>query len=100
MIKMKLVLRATHRAFATIPFPNGKLYRRRDHPPTLNITLRPDGEVLVTFNRDESEFEHLSKFIFFTPGIDQVKYAIVRPYTGSNLFIHADPLGILREPDG
>jgi hypothetical protein len=60
----------------------------------LNISLRPNGEVLVTLNSDKSEFEDHSEFISFAPRIDQMKYAVIRPNSGSDFFVDADPLRI------
>ena len=67
MIEVQFIRCTTHPALATITFPDGELNRCGNHPPTLNIRLRPNGELLVTLNSDKSEFEDLSEFIFFAP---------------------------------
>jgi hypothetical protein len=89
---MKLVSRATEYTLSRVSFPHSKLDWRGYHSTTLNVSLWWFVKLLISFNSDEPVLKYLSVLIAFSPRIDEMKDAIVRPDSRLDLFVNSHPL--------
>ena len=93
MIEVQIVSGATERAPSAISFPYFELYGGGNKSPALGINARRMLEVFLTFNSDKFELARDAELIPFKPGINEVKYAVVRPNARFYLLVYANSLG-------
>src|ERR671910_2417909 len=94
MVEVKLVCGAACYTFPDISFPHCQLYRCRDYSAPLNVSFWWAIKALVSLNSNESVLENFTVLVTFAPRIHQVKDSVVRPYSGLDLFVYSNTLGI------
>jgi hypothetical protein len=94
MVEVKLVCGAACYTFPDISFPHCQLYRCRDYSAPLNVSFWWAIEVLVSLNSNESVLEDFTVLVTFAPRIHQAKDSVVRSYSGLDLFVYSNTLGI------
>jgi hypothetical protein len=91
VIEVQLVGRTADDAIAAVSLPNSQLYGRWDNPPPTGMDSRVAAEIFLSFHGDKFKLKHFPFVIVFLPRVDEVEYAIVRPYTLSQFLVDSHP---------
>jgi hypothetical protein len=94
MIEVQLIAGAADNTFASIPFPDFELHGTWDHPSSLWSQWHRVLKILFAFDGFESELEYGPSAALFSPCIKKVKHPVVGPYSGVNLLVHPNALGL------
>jgi hypothetical protein len=91
MIKMKLIGGTAPDALSTVTLPYLKLDVCRDGAAADWMNGNGNVEVFFACDSGELELENRAMCVRFTPRIDEMKDAVVRPDALAELLVNADP---------
>src|SRR5215210_1617222 len=80
VIEVQLLGRAADDAFPAVSLPHRQLYGRRYDPSPAGMESGGTTQIVLSFDRDQLELEHLPVAIVLLPRVHEVEYAIVGPY--------------------
>jgi len=79
VIKVQVISSTALRAPASVPLPDLQFYRSGYDPPRFRMLGHGQREVFLTFNGSKLELENAPPVTLLSPGVDQVKHAVIRP---------------------
>ena len=93
VVEVQFIGRTTDNTLATVALPHRSFDGCRHDPPPFSALGWSYRGLFVPCNGMEPACEHGTGSIVFTPGVDQMKYAVIRPDARADLLVDAYLLG-------
>ena len=93
VVEVQFISRTTDQTLATVALPHSSFDGCWNDPPPFSASGWSYHGLFVPGHGMEPEFEYVTVSIVFTPGVDQMKYAVIRPDARADLLVDAYLLG-------